>query len=33
MCDHIFEHVDQFQTGAVQHDDMALLVVKANAGR
>jgi len=33
MCDHIFEHVDQFQTGAVQHDDMALLVVKANAER
>jgi len=33
MCDHIFEHVDQFQTGAVQHDDMALLVVKANAVR
>ena len=33
MCDHIFEHVDQFQTGAVQHDDMALLVVKANTGR
>lgn len=33
MCDHIFEHVDQFQTGAVQHDDMALLVVKAHAGR
>jgi len=33
MCDHIFEHVDQFQTGAVQHDDMALLVVKVDAGK
>ena len=31
MCDHIFEHVNHFQMGAVQHDDMALLVVKAHA--
>jgi len=29
LCDLIFEHVDRFQTGAAQHDDMALLVVKA----
>ncbi len=29
LCDLIFEHVDCFQAGAVQHDDMALLVVKA----
>jgi sigma-B regulation protein RsbU (phosphoserine phosphatase) len=31
MCNHIFEHVDRFQGGAMQYDDMALLVVKANA--
>lgn len=30
MCDHIFEHVDRFQGGAMQYDDMALLIVKAN---
>ncbi|MBC8248283.1 MAG: SpoIIE family protein phosphatase [Anaerolineales bacterium] len=29
VCDLIFEHVDRFQAEAVQHDDMALLVVKA----
>lgn len=29
LCDLIFEHVDRFQAEAVQHDDMALLVVKA----
>jgi sigma-B regulation protein RsbU (phosphoserine phosphatase) len=33
MCDHIFERVDQFQAGAEQHDDMALLVVKTHAVR
>lgn len=32
LCDHIFECADRFQSGAVQHDDMALLVVRANAG-
>jgi sigma-B regulation protein RsbU (phosphoserine phosphatase) len=30
MCDHIFEQTDRFQAGAAQHDDMALLVVKAH---
>jgi sigma-B regulation protein RsbU (phosphoserine phosphatase) len=29
LCDCIFEHVDRFQSGAAQYDDMALLVVKA----
>jgi serine phosphatase RsbU (regulator of sigma subunit) len=29
LCDLIFEHVDRFQAEAVQHDDMALLVVEA----
>ena len=29
LCDFIFEHVDRFQTGAAQYDDMALLVVEA----
>ena len=29
LCNLIFEHVDRFQAGAAQHDDMALLVVKA----
>ena len=32
LCDLIFEHVDRFQAGAVQHDDTALLVVEANGG-
>jgi len=32
LCDLIFERVGQFQAGAMQHDDMALLVVKMNAG-
>jgi putative peptide zinc metalloprotease protein len=32
LCDYVFEHVDRFQAGARQYDDMALLVVKANAG-
>jgi serine phosphatase RsbU (regulator of sigma subunit) len=38
LCDYVFEEVDRFQTGAgehghaiPQHDDMALLVVKAEA--
>jgi len=31
LCDHIFEVVDRFQAGAAQYDDMALLVVEANA--
>ena len=30
LCDSIFERVDRFQAGAVQHDDMALLVVRAD---
>jgi serine phosphatase RsbU (regulator of sigma subunit) len=29
LCEHIFERVDRFQAGAVQRDDMALMVVKA----
>jgi len=29
LCDLIFEQVDRFQAEAVQHDDMALLVVEA----
>jgi len=29
LCDLIFEHVDRFQSGAAQYDDMAVLVVKA----
>jgi sigma-B regulation protein RsbU (phosphoserine phosphatase) len=29
LCDAIFEHADRFQAGAPQHDDMAVLVVKA----
>jgi len=29
LCDLIFDHVDRFQAEAVQHDDMALLVVEA----
>jgi serine phosphatase RsbU (regulator of sigma subunit) len=29
-CDLIFEHVERFQAGAVQYDDMALLAAKAN---
>lgn len=29
LCDRIFKQVDRFQAGAVQYDDMALLVVKA----
>jgi sigma-B regulation protein RsbU (phosphoserine phosphatase) len=32
LCDLIFKRVEQFQAGAVQYDDMALLVVRANAG-
>lgn len=28
VCDRIFERVDRFQAGAVQYDDMALLVVR-----
>jgi serine phosphatase RsbU (regulator of sigma subunit) len=28
VCDLVFEHVDRFQAGAVQYDDMALLVVR-----
>jgi sigma-B regulation protein RsbU (phosphoserine phosphatase) len=32
MCKHIFEHVGRFQGDAMQYDDMALLIVKANAG-
>jgi len=32
LCDLIFGHVDRFQAEAVQHDDMALLVVEANGG-
>ena len=31
LCDHIFAVVDRFQAGAVQYDDMALLVVEVNA--
>ena len=31
LCDHIFAVVDRFQAGAAQYDDMALLVVEANA--
>jgi serine phosphatase RsbU (regulator of sigma subunit) len=30
MCDHIFEQIDRFQAEVLQHDDMALLVVKAH---
>jgi len=30
VCDSIFECVDRFQAGAVQYDDMALLVVQAH---
>jgi serine phosphatase RsbU (regulator of sigma subunit) len=30
LCERIFERVDRFQAGAVQHDDMALMVVKAD---
>ncbi|MBM4467848.1 MAG: cyclic nucleotide-binding domain-containing protein [Chloroflexi bacterium] len=29
LCDLIFDRVERFQAGTVQHDDMALLVVKA----
>ena len=29
LCDLIFEHVDRFQSGAAQYDDMAVLVVEA----
>ena len=29
VCDRVFAEVDRFQAGAAQHDDMALLVVKA----
>jgi sigma-B regulation protein RsbU (phosphoserine phosphatase) len=28
VCDLVFEHVDRFQAGAVQYDDMALLVAR-----
>ncbi|UCC78180.1 MAG: SpoIIE family protein phosphatase, partial [Anaerolineales bacterium] len=28
LCDLIFQHLDRFQAGAPQYDDMALLVVK-----
>ena len=28
LCDLIFQHLDRFQAGATQYDDMALLVVK-----
>lgn len=31
LCDLIFERVGRFQAGAVQYDDMALLVVRADA--
>jgi serine phosphatase RsbU (regulator of sigma subunit) len=31
LCDLIFGRVEQFQAEAVQFDDMALLVVKADA--
>lgn len=31
LCDFVFERVEQFQAGAVQYDDMALLVVRVNA--
>jgi sigma-B regulation protein RsbU (phosphoserine phosphatase) len=31
LCDRIFEQVERFQGGATQYDDIALLVVKANA--
>jgi sigma-B regulation protein RsbU (phosphoserine phosphatase) len=30
LCDLVFEQVGQFQAGAAQYDDMALLVVKAD---
>ena len=30
MCQRIFESVDRFQAGTVQHDDMALMVVKSD---
>ncbi|MBC8447599.1 MAG: SpoIIE family protein phosphatase [Chloroflexi bacterium] len=32
VCDLIFESVKRFQAGAVQYDDMALLVVRVDAG-
>ena len=32
LCDAIFARVNRFQRGAAQHDDMALLVVKADGG-
>ena len=32
LCDLIFKRVEQFQAGAVQYDDMALLAVRADAG-
>jgi sigma-B regulation protein RsbU (phosphoserine phosphatase) len=32
LCDLIFKRVERFQAGAVQYDDMALLVVRTNAG-
>jgi sigma-B regulation protein RsbU (phosphoserine phosphatase) len=31
LCDHIFQVADQFQDGAIQHDDMALLVVSCQS--
>ena len=31
LCGLVFEQVDRFQAGAVQHDDMALLIVRADA--
>jgi serine phosphatase RsbU (regulator of sigma subunit) len=31
LCDLIFERVGRFQAEAVQYDDMALLVVRADA--
>ena len=31
VCDLIFESVDRFQAGAVQYDDMALLVARVDA--
>ena len=30
LCDFIFDQVDRFLAGTVQHDDMALLVVKVS---
>jgi serine phosphatase RsbU (regulator of sigma subunit) len=32
LCDGIYQQVKDFQAGATQYDDIALLVVKANAG-